>query len=85
VQLKLEGDLLLGESAASVAGSDHFEITMHAQEVLLASWELHPEWRALDSKEYAYEERRNDRPRARISAKPISDSELMVIAVPDGC
>lgn len=49
VQLRLEGDLLLGESAASIAASDHFEITMHASQVMPASWRPHPEWRALDS------------------------------------
>ena len=51
VQLKLEGELLLGEVAASIPGSGHFEIWMLAKESLLDSWHPNQEWSSLDSNE----------------------------------
>ena len=49
VQLKLEGELLLGEVTASMPRCDDFEVVMEAREVLFDSWHLHPEWNTLDS------------------------------------
>ena len=49
IQLKLSGELLLGEVTGSMTGNDHFEIDIEACEVLYDSWRLHPEWSALDS------------------------------------
>ena len=51
VQLQLEGEQLLGEIAASIPGTGHFEIWMLAQESLLDSWHPNQEWNGLDSNE----------------------------------
>jgi hypothetical protein len=51
VQLRLEGELLLGEIGVSVPRGGHFEVGMRAKEVLLDSWHPHPDWGARDSEE----------------------------------
>jgi hypothetical protein len=51
LQLRLEGELLLGEATASIPRNGHFEVWMRAQEVLADSWHPHSDWSALDTEE----------------------------------
>ena len=51
VQLKLEGELLLGEIAASIPQVGYFEVGMQAQGVLLDSWRPHPDWGTVDTED----------------------------------
>jgi hypothetical protein len=48
-QLRLEGEILLGEVTVSIPRIGHFEVGMQAHEVLPDSW--HEAWAALDSAE----------------------------------
>lgn len=50
-ELKLHGELLLGEVVASVGRIDHYDIEMQVREVVHDSWHPKPEWSGMDSDE----------------------------------
>ena len=50
LQLRLEGELILGEVTASVPRNGHFEVWMRAQEVMAGCW-LGPDRSAFDTDE----------------------------------
>jgi hypothetical protein len=50
LQLRLEGELLLGEVTGSIPRNGYFEVWMRAQEVMAGCW-LGPDWSALDTGE----------------------------------
>ncbi|MEO8592010.1 MAG: hypothetical protein ABI759_01700 [Candidatus Solibacter sp.] len=51
VQLRIDGDTLLGEVTASIPRNGHFVLAVRAREVLPGSWHPHPDWSALDTEE----------------------------------
>jgi len=48
-QIRLDGELLLGEVNTSIPRSGHFEVGVQLFEALQDSWHAHQDWRTMDS------------------------------------